>query len=79
MATTVYNDGMNAMRPLRDLPNVHGYEFVGVLWDGSTQTCRVVKCDDGLHRIEGVAFRDLRGWTRLTEKPNQEKRCTQQI
>jgi len=48
--------------PLRDLPNIHGYEFIGVRWDGSSEPCRIIKCDDGLHRIAGDKYKDLKAW-----------------
>ncbi len=51
--------------PLRDLPNIHGYRFVGVRLDGSSEPCRVVKCEDGLHRIEGGKWHELRAWREL--------------
>jgi hypothetical protein len=57
--------------PLRDLPNIHGYVFYGVRWDGSAEYCRVIKCDDGLHRIEGGKYPDLRSWKEAVQ-PSDE-------
>lgn len=54
-------------RPLDNLPNQDGYEFIGVTRDGSLRRCKVFRGDDGLHRVRGVRYADLQGWLRLSE------------
>lgn len=50
---------------LRDLPNVHGYKFVGITRDGRRVPCAVEQDPvTRMHRITGANFRDLTGWVR---------------
>lgn len=54
------------VQPMAWLPNTHGYRFTGILSDGKTVKCKVVKDDDGCHRVQGidqtVSYADLKGW-----------------
>lgn len=54
--------------PKRDLPNSHGFKFLGYTFEGQKFRCEVVKGSDGCHRIEGMAFSDLFGWTNERNK-----------
>lgn len=53
---------MNRIQPLAWLPNTHGYRFVAVMTDGTRIKCRVVRGEDGVHRVEGAKFEDMKGW-----------------
>lgn len=53
---------MTSWKLLKLLPNTHGYRFTGMLRDGTTVRCRVVRGEDGLHKVEGAAWADLMGW-----------------
>lgn len=50
------------IQPLAWLPNTNGYRFTGILKDGSKVPCKVVRGPDGIHRVQGAAFEDLKGW-----------------
>lgn len=44
------------------LPKTHGYAFEGLRHDGTTVRCRVERGPDGMHRVVGEAFKNLRAW-----------------
>jgi len=44
------------------LPNVDGFEFIGLTYGDKEVRCRVVRGEDGLHKIEGAPHSELRGW-----------------
>jgi len=53
---------------LQDIPNIDGYEFIGVTNDGK-KSCRVARDNEtGLHYVEGEAkYCDLIGWYNANE------------
>lgn len=61
---------MTRTQPLAWIPNTHGFPFTGILHSGEKVRCRVIKGDDGLHKVEStdpnvtVRLSDLRGWIR---------------
>lgn len=57
----------------RDLPNFHGFKFIGITADGEKQ-CQVVRDPETTcHIVTGEArFCDLIGWKRLPSKMTQE-------
>jgi hypothetical protein len=51
------------IRPLKDLPNSHGFAFIGVRHNGTSSKCHVFKLPCGTHEIRGEAkYSDLEGW-----------------
>lgn len=48
--------------PLAWLPNVDGFEFVGVRRDGTRIPCRVGRGADGRYTIHGGLYAELVGW-----------------
>lgn len=64
------------MKPLRDLPNLVGFRFLGVLRDGSTRECvvelRSVLREDGtptVHQLHTVdQYHELMGWKELPKQ-----------
>jgi hypothetical protein len=47
--------------PLAFIPNQDGFRFVG--WTGREAIpCRVVRGEDGLHRVDGCEYGRLIGW-----------------
>ncbi|HEY0200320.1 MAG TPA: hypothetical protein VGC24_01360 [Burkholderiaceae bacterium] len=49
-------------QPLALIPNTQGYRFIGMRKDGTEVSCVVRRGDDGMHRVEGEAFTNLRAW-----------------
>lgn len=47
---------------LKDLPNQHGFVFVGITHQGKEKQCRVVRKENGIHSVEGENFLNLSGW-----------------
>ena len=50
----------NIIKSKAEIPNVEGFEFIGVLNDGSCVDCVVRKDDKGLHYIDN--FKNIIGW-----------------
>ena len=51
------------MRPLIDLPNLDGFQFLGITPDGAAIPCTVRRDPaTGLHSIEGAMYAELAGW-----------------
>ena len=51
------------IRTLKDLPNSQGFAFIGVLKNGLSAKCRVIKLPSGTHEIQGEAkYSELEGW-----------------
>lgn len=48
------------MLELAWLPNREGFQFIGVLKDGSTRECVVIRRENGTHTVEG--YSELVGW-----------------
>lgn len=52
--------------PIAILPNQSGYEFIGIRHNLTEELCKVVKGEDGLHRVVGAdgssAYARMRGW-----------------
>lgn len=57
-------------RPLALLPNVDGFEFVGLTNTEpySEVPCRVEKGEDGVHRVAGDMFQELQAWRAVSER-----------
>lgn len=49
--------------PRSSLPNSDGFRFLGYNTDGQKFRCEVVKDANGLHRVEGMKFSEMIGWT----------------
>lgn len=49
------------MKPLAFLPNQAGFKFLGITQSGKEVEC-VVVLENGLHRVSGANFKDLKGW-----------------
>ena len=53
------------MKELRDIPNQHGFQFIGITHDNEEIYC-VVKYNYGLHRAYDMfnvpVFKSLKGW-----------------
>lgn len=51
------------LRPIHDLPNKHGFKFIGRMRTGHDRDCCVERdSDTGLHHVIGCEFGDLIGW-----------------
>jgi len=61
------NVSIQSIKPLKDLPNEHGFKFVGITRNFMQVPCFVVQHTDGNHYIQGAAFSDLTGWVRSWE------------
>lgn len=58
---------MEDIRSLKDLPNVHGYEFTGIMKDGTPIDCQIYKDVCGAYQVlsaysKNRAFSELKGW-----------------
>lgn len=54
---------VRALKPLRDLPNEYGFQFVGIRHDDTQAQCYVLMLVDGCHSIRGeAAYSELKGW-----------------
>lgn len=54
--------------PVAWLPNEDGFEFVAVFWNYSTAIRKIIRDENGHHRIDGTPIGDLRGWRMVKEK-----------
>lgn len=63
---------MSKEQPLRNIPNMDGFQFIGIAHDGSEHYCHVKRRDDGLHYMcsNTALYSDLRDWK---ESPHQPK------
>jgi hypothetical protein len=49
--------------PKSQIPNSSGFRLICITEDGVRHRCEVVKGVDGLHRLDGVDFSKVIGWT----------------
>ena len=50
------------LRQNEGIPNQAGFKLTVYLFDGTQRETAVIKDPEGLHRLNGVLIKDVRGW-----------------